>query len=336
VRTEEDCAGRFGRRARGDIAVCAVLMAGVTVAASAHDVRAPHSIEHLPLEKVSPHVHVVHGALERPSLANRGFMNNPAVIVTSGGIIVVDPGSSAAIGRELVRKARRLSDKPVIAVFNTHVHGDHWLGNHGVRELFPRVPIYAHARMIERVRDGAGARWTTLFARMTGGATAKTRPVGPSVGLTGGEQLKLGGLTLRIHHPGHAHTDHDLILEVVEDRSLILGDVVVAQHVPNSDVPDDASFAGTQAAVESVLRMPVTHYIPGHGRSGGREVPEASLRFLRQLKDSVTRHYRQGLQDYEMKERVIAELAEYRHWHNFGELGRVIGFVFREVERDSF
>ena len=119
----------------------------------AHDSQPPSSIEHYPLDRVSKHIYVVHGTQELPSPQSRGFMNNPAAILTNNGIVIVDPGSSVEIGKQLLKKVRKVSDKPVIAVFNTHVHGDHWLGNHGVREVYPKVPIYAHVRMIER-REG--------------------------------------------------------------------------------------------------------------------------------------------------------------------------------------
>jgi glyoxylase-like metal-dependent hydrolase (beta-lactamase superfamily II) len=36
-----------------------------------------------------------------------------------------------------------------INIFNTHVHGDHWLGNQAIVERYPAVKIYAHPNMIE-------------------------------------------------------------------------------------------------------------------------------------------------------------------------------------------
>ena len=126
----------------------------VTGMTLAHDPVAPFSFEHFPLDRVSRHIYVVHGPLAHPNPENRGFMNNPAAILTRNGVIIVDPGSSREIGKQLLRKVRKVSDKPVIAVFNTHVHGDHWLGNHGIREVYHKVPVYAHERMIERVSGG--------------------------------------------------------------------------------------------------------------------------------------------------------------------------------------
>ncbi len=303
----------------------------------AHDSQHATSIAHTPLDKISQHIYVVHGTQDLPSAESRGFMNNPAAILTTNGIIIVDPGSSADIGKQLLEKVREVSNKPVIAVFNTHVHGDHWLGNHGIRAAYPEVPIYAHARMIERVNAGEGEDWIKLLMGMTDGAIAGTQAVGPTIGLEGGESLTLDGVTLNIQHPGHAHTDHDITIEVVDDKALFTGDIVAARRVPNSDVPQDASCKGTIAAIKTMLLNDrIEIFIPGHGRSGGREVPLASLQFLEQLNASVAKHVEQGLLDYEMKDQVVDELAEYKDWNNFNEMGRVINFVYSEIERDSF
>jgi glyoxylase-like metal-dependent hydrolase (beta-lactamase superfamily II) len=302
----------------------------------AHEVTAPANIKDFQLEKVSRHIYVIHGPQALPSPQTRGFMNNPGVILTPHGVIVVDPGSSTEIAKELLKKVRAVSDKPVIAVFNTHVHGDHWLGNHAVRELYPKAPIYAHTRMIERVNSGEGEDWIKLFGRMTQGAVTGTKVVAPNIGLKGGERLIVDGIALQIYHAGHAHTDHDLMIEVVEDHSMFCGDVVTANRVPNSDVPQDANFKGTASAIKTMLSGHAQLFIPGHGRSGGREVPEASLRFLNKLLFSVTKYYNQGLVDYEMKDKVVDDLVEYKDWNNFDEMGRVISYVYQEVERDNF
>lgn len=308
----------------------------VTNTTFAHDSQAPSSIEHYPLDRVSKHIYVVHGTQELPSPETRGFMNNPAAILTSNGVIIIDPGSSAEIGKQLLKKVKEVSDKPVIAVFNTHVHGDHWLGNHGIRESYPKVPIYAHKRMIERVINGDGEEWVKLLMGMTKGAVAGTRVVGPNIGITDGEELTIDGMKLKFHHTGHAHTDHDLMIEVSEDKALFFGDIVAAKRVPNSDVPQDANFKGSITAIKTMLTRPMDIYIPGHGVSGGREVPESSLHFLETLHASVTKYFNEGLESFEMKDKVRTDLNEYKDWNNFNEIDRVINFVYQEVERDNF
>lgn len=312
------------------------LFFAVTTATLAHDSTPPSSIEHHSLDRVSKHIYVIHGTQDLPNPESRGFMNNPGAILTTNGVIIVDPGSSTEIGKQFLEKIREVSDKPVIAVFNTHVHGDHWLGNHGIREIYPDVPIYAHKRMIERVVEGDGEVWIERFMDMTDGAVADTRVIGPNTGLNGGEELSLDGMTLKIHHTGLAHTDHDLMIEVGEDKVLFFGDIVASRRVPNSDVPQDANFKGTITAIKTMLNRPIDIYIPGHGFSGGREVPESSLRFLETLHASVTRYYNQGLESFEMKGKVRKDLNAYKDWNNFVEIDRVINFLYQEVERDNF
>lgn len=302
----------------------------------AHNGVSPSTIEHTPLEKVSQHIYVVHGTQELPSKKTRGFMNNPAAILTNNGVIIVDPGSSKEIGKQLLKKIKKITRKPVIAIFNTHVHGDHWLGNHGVREEYPIAPIYAHEKMIKRLQSGNEFDWIGQLMTMTKGAIAGTKPIIPNTGLKGGELLKLDGITLKIHHTGHAHTNHDIMIEVVDDKSLFFGDIVASKRVPNSDVPVDANFKGTINAIKTMLNDDIKLYIPGHGRSGGQEVPKASLRFLETLYSSVNKYFKKGMADFEMKDKVVNDLKQFHDWNNFEEIGRVINYTYQEVERDNF
>lgn len=304
--------------------------------ATAHDPAGPHTIANLPLERVSERVYVVHASQRLPNKENAGFANNPGFVVTAHGVIVVDPGSSVQIGKELLKKIGTVTDQPVIAVLNTHVHGDHSLGNHAMRLAYPKVPIYAHVRAIERMQSGEGEDWINLFMDMTGGAVAGTEVVAPNIGLSGNEILNLDGVALRFHHTGKAHTDHDLMIEVMADKTIFLGDVVAAEHVPSSDVPRDAHFKGQIHAIRTILKRPIDVYIPGHGRTGGREVPQASLDFLERLYRQVAKGYWQGRADYEMREDIVQDLAAYRDWYNFDDLGRVISHVYLEIEAESF
>ena len=69
----------------------------------AHDVNTPTTIDHYSLDKVSEHIYVIHGTQELPNPRTRGFMNNPTAIIGTDGIIIVDPGSSVEIGRQVLK-----------------------------------------------------------------------------------------------------------------------------------------------------------------------------------------------------------------------------------------
>lgn len=307
-----------------------------SVSALAHEPSGPQTIEHHNVEAITPRINVVYGPRGFPSERTGGFMNNPAFIVGADGVVVIDPGSSVQIGNQLLTKIRTVTEKPVIAVFNTHVHGDHWLGNDAIRRAYPDATIYAHHRMIERLEAGEGEEFTGLFMRATNGATAGTRIVKPNVGLRGGETLEIGGVRLRIHHPGKAHTDTDIMIEVVDDKTVFLGDIVTERQVPSSPRPQDAYFKGQLDAMRKAANLPVQIYVPGHGRSGDKTLVLESIRFLERLYGAVMRYFEQGLNDFDMKEKIETELSDYRDWHNFSELGKVINRIYLEIEAESF
>ena len=150
-------------------------------------------------------------------------MNNPGFLVTDHGVESIDPGSSVQIGTKLLESSSRIPSKPVAAVFNTHAQDDHWLGIQTIRKAYPDVRIYAHQRMIERVKAGEGEDWIKPFNTLAQGATAGTRVVAPNVGLHGAEVIQIGNILFHIHHTSKAHSDTDIMVEITQDRGIFCG-----------------------------------------------------------------------------------------------------------------
>ena len=58
--------------------------------------------------------------------------------------------------------------------------------------------------------------------------------------------------------------------------------------------------------------------------------------FLEVLYASVKKYYDEGLQDFEMKDKIIADMAAFSDWFNFEELGPLISFVYLQIEEEEF
>lgn len=304
----------------------------------AHDVQiAIADVKKMPLVKVTPSVHVIHGMVSLPTNENGAFINNPGFVVTRTGVVVIDPGASTGVGEVLLDHIRSVTDKPVVAVINTHVHGDHWFGNHAIRKAYPDVPIYAHENAVERILDGADREWLSLFQGMAPEAMAGTEIVRPDRKLAGGETLILGGERFDILYPAeHAHTDSDIMIEIPGERTLFLGDVVMNRRAFGNR-PHESSFSGIEDAIRIVLERPnIEHYVPGHGNTGGRDMVENFLTLVTTIRAAVKKHYHAGEADYEMRDKVLSELDAYGHWYGFDQLGRTISYIFMEVEQDDF
>lgn len=281
-------------------------------------------------EQVAARTWVIHGPLGDPSPANQGFMNNPAFVVTADGVVVIDPGSSVHAGRMVLRQIRKVTDKPVTHVLNTHVHGDHWLGNHAFHDVVPGAQFMAHPRMIEGARGGQAKRWLDLIDQLTGGFTRGTRPVIPTMPVVEDQSFTAGGVTFRILAPPKAHSGTDIMIHVVEEGVLFLGDNVMNGRLGGMG---DGSFRGNIAACERAAAVPAKIFVPGHGRTAGKEIVTAYRDYLSILFETARAEYDKGKQDYEMKETIRAKLGRFVGWEGFDlNFGRHIGVAVLEIE----
>lgn len=305
----------------------AALAFSSTVLAGPGDVVRNH-----PADKVHENLYVIHGPQGVPSVENQSFMNNPAWVVTADGVVVIDPGSSVQAGRMVVAQLQKTTKKPVTHVFNTHVHGDHWLGNQAVLEVWPKATVIGHPDMIRQAKDGAGAFWIKLMSDMTNGFTDGTRAEIPTVEAADGQEFRIGGKTFRIHSSTDGHSKTDLMIEMLEDKILFTGDNVLARQVMNLR---DGTFKGVMKETERALALDARLYVPGHGRTGDRTLVEEQKAWFDTLMPEVRRMYDEGMSDYEMKPVLIEKLKAYREWAEFEDnLGPMISLAILEIEQE--
>lgn len=291
-------------------------------------------IRDYPFEQVAENTWVIHGPLEMPNVSNQGFMNNPGIVLTDSGVVVVDPGSSVQSGEMVLRMIKKVSDQPVVAVFNTHIHGDHWLGNQAIRAAYPDAPIYGHTEMLAMVAAGSGDTWVELMDKLTEGATKGTRVVGPGHAVKHGDAIKIGNKTFRIHHYGQAHTRTDIMIEVEEDGVVFLGDNVTANRIPRMT---DGNFTGNISAVEKISEVDATTWIPGHGPTGDATILKAYSDYLQAVYSSAQKAFNEGLDSSDVKAISLQATTQYKDWSGYDEeLGPQGAQAYMEVEAAEF
>jgi len=285
------------------------------------------------LQQLSKHVYVIQGPIEDPNPENQAFRNNPGIVLTEEGAVVIDPGSSVYVGEMVVRKVRSLTDKPIVAVFDTHAHGDHWLGNEGIKLSFPRAVIYAHPKMMALPIKEEGMRWLKAFNALSNNAVQGTTPVGPDVAVKDGQVIKIGGMQFRMLLPGPAHSDTDIMIEIPSEKVLFFGDIVRDGLLG----PFMSSFKGNIAAIDRGLASGAKIFVPGHGRSGDAKVAKTYRRFLVTMREQVRKNYHKGKSDFEMKPDIEKALADYRNWVSFdASIGKLISIAYSEIEQEEF
>ena len=286
-------------------------------------------------ESIDTNLYVMHGPFEdpnaEPNVANRGFMNNPGIVVSKNGVILIDPGSSLGVGEKVLDELIKITDKPVLAIFNTHIHGDHWLANDAVARAFPDVKIYAHEKMLEQAH-AEGLVWLDLMSRRTEGFSDPTQLVVPQESLIVGNEIRVDGEVFRIHGIIPAHTDTDIMIEHVNSKTLFLGDNCLNGRIGRFD--GSSKIIGNIEALEVVADLGLTQFVPGHGLSGSMaEVVQPYLTYLRLLREVVKAGLEQELQGYEIKQANLQRFDQYSSWSGFDvQLGKHIDKMFLEME----
>ncbi len=287
-------------------------------------------IRNYPVVKVAPDTYVVHGPLGEPSVANQGFMNNPGWVIAGDQVVVIDPGSSVQAGRRVVQQIKKTTRLPVTTVYTTHIHGDHWLGNQAILEAWPKALLVAHPNMIAKAQAGEAQSWVNTMSRLTQGYTEGTRAVIPTLVTADGTTTKIGNRVFTVHLSNDAHSKSDIMIEV-DNGVLFTGDNVLNKRVARMD---DGSFVGTIKEIDRALSLPVKVIVPGHGKTGGREVLTAQKAYLQTLFDAVKTEYDLGKSDFEMKPVVEKKLAKFKHWHGFdAALGKHVSLAVLEIEQ---
>jgi glyoxylase-like metal-dependent hydrolase (beta-lactamase superfamily II) len=288
-----------------------------------------------PITSLSDKVHVIYGPFDLPTPENQGFRNNVVIVQTSAGIVVFDPGGSNSAGEMVVRKVKSLTKQPIIAVFDSHAHGDHWLGNEAIKKHYPNAVIYGHKLTQQRIQGAEGLRWLNTINRLTDNLANGQKVVAPDKIVRSGDVITIGDTAFRIYHTGKAHTNCDIMIEIVGQDILFSGDVI--RNGLLGIMEEDASFKGNIKAIDLIINKQFSIIIPGHGPAGGVEIARSYQQYLQAILADVQKYYEQGIADFEMKPKILPKVSKYKDWAGFDmRLGPHISRAYLEVENESF
>lgn len=229
------------------------------------------------------------------------FDANNLFIIGERDVIVIDSNFSLASTKEVLAELRKLTDKPVRYVINTHWHDDHITGNQVYREAFPRVEFIGHEsapqdmagmgaknrkglqdntpKLIKLFRDQVEKKKNLAGQEMTEEESAsylkdagllerylETIPqlkiIAPTLTVKDRLTLRHGARTIEIMHVGRGHTPADLIVYLPREGILATGDLVVHPVPLVGSTSLPADYAAT---LQKLLALRPKVIVPGHG-----------------------------------------------------------------------
>lgn len=213
----------------------------------------PRSYDLTPQE-VAQGIWMIEGRREVFRRENGGDIVNIALIATDAGAVVVDTGSTAAMGAAI----RAFADQKlggIAATINTHHHPDHWFGNAAFADA-PLLALPETAQLCAQYeQDFAESLYAILGSWMSG-----TQGI-PATGTVQPGSQEFGGRSLRMI-PLAGHTSADLALLDETTGTLLAGDLVFLDRAPS--LPD-ADFATWLSALDALAALTPSATLPGHG-----------------------------------------------------------------------
>ena len=189
-------------------------------------------------------------------LTGRG--GNVAISAGEDGVYIIDD-QIRPVTTQLLQAIRKISDKPIRFVINTHYHADHTGGNETIGKA--GAVIIAH----DNVQKRMSTEQISIFTKTTTPPYAEVAL--PVVTFNDQISLHLNGETATAYYVANGHTDGDSIIYFPTSNVIHMGDMYFNTMYPYVDLDAGGSIQGIVSAADLALSLAddKTRIIPGHG-----------------------------------------------------------------------
>jgi glyoxylase-like metal-dependent hydrolase (beta-lactamase superfamily II) len=235
---------------------------------------------------------------------NLAFTTNSLIVVTTGGVVVVDGQGSVAKTRRLVERIATITPQPIKYVVIGADHADHVAGN----SAFPAgVTFIAHPTSTAVIEAMAARPLPAGGSRV---------PV-PQETVADKRVLTVGNTDMQILFLGRAHTGGDLVMYLPREGIFWMSEVFFNRLYPSVGGNRSGRPIEWIETIKKAQAFNAKMYVPNHGFVDSADVLNAELtNFRRALENLVTESRR--LHDagvpLETAYRTI-NLGEFQYWY---------------------
>ncbi|MCZ6689525.1 MAG: MBL fold metallo-hydrolase [Planctomycetota bacterium] len=252
-------------------------------------------------------------------------MSNSGFFVSDEGILVVDALKSPRHAKALLAEIRKISDKPIVYLVNTHWHWDHTFGN----GVFPEATkIYSTKACKERLEKDGPPKWETL-SKETPDDYEGAELVIPEVTFVDEETLTIGGRKLLVKYIGRGHTDGDAVVVDAESRVIYAGDLLFNGVHPYMADGYSKDWIETLEALHALAQPEPEKWtvVPGHGEPTTPSLAKDIAEYIRVLRSEVKKALDAGTPEKEIPGsiKLPEKYADLKYpWFIEMSVGRII------------
>src|SRR5487761_397835 len=196
--------------------------------------------------------------------------SNSIFLVTDAGVLVIDTREHPRAGAELIAQIRKVTDKPIKWVINSHFHGDHTFGNAAFQAAGATfVAQQETARIMRLVLPKEMARRQEYFKENHYDPN-EVKLILPDVTFDKDMSIYLGGREIRLMYFGPGQQAGDTFVLFPHDRALSAPGAFARHSMPNmAFTPSVDSWINLLSQVAA--RDDYDYILPAHGDVAHRE-----------------------------------------------------------------
>jgi glyoxylase-like metal-dependent hydrolase (beta-lactamase superfamily II) len=189
------------------------------------------------------------------------FGANAGIIIGKDGVVVVDTLTSAKEARRFIQDIRKVSDKPIRYVVNTHYHLDHAFGNSEFEKMGAVIISHAADKM-NMEATGEGTLKNAKGYGLTEDDMAGTEIAYPVLSFTEKMQVDLSDRKVELLYFGPSHTGGSIMVYLPDQKILFAGDILFTGYHP---FIAEGDLKGWLHVLDRIMALDVVTIIPGHG-----------------------------------------------------------------------
>ncbi len=219
--------------------------------------------------KISDNLYEIHG----------GSGANGGLYIGDNGVLVIDAKMNKESVDQVLAGIKKITDKPVKYLVNTHSDGDHVNGN----RFFPEsVIIIAHKNcrkdFFHTRRDGSASTWSS----------AELAPFVPSITFKDKMDIFLGTKKVELWYFGKGHTTGDIVVYFPKEKTAFLGDqIFIGRAQLIHSYKGGNSFAHVKTLTKMLATLDTEKFCSGHADVIGRDAVKKHIKEIVNLQEKV-------------------------------------------------
>ena len=199
--------------------------------------------------------------------------------IGDNGVLLIDAKMDKISVDETIIEIKKITDKPIFYLVNTHSDGDHVKGN----QYFPPSVIFishenCRSEFFHAKRDGSPSDWNKV----------ELKPFLPSITFQNKMDIYLGSKKVELWYFGVGHTTGDAVIYFPEEKTAFIGDQIFLNRPQLiHSYKGGNSFEHVKTLEKMLKSLNAEKFYSGHSNVIDRKIVKEHINKMRERQDKI-------------------------------------------------